>query len=296
MANIVCGTSDQTKAVLDAGGAEKLVGLLDSTYLPIVEQAVLAVGSMAGDCHAIRDWLIDSGVVDVLVRLAKANSQVTSSNLRVFIYFRLKVPFSFTQGKILKHVIWAIGNFSDCKISPPKIEVARAVVLALSETMQQTNDAEVLGEVCRAITHLADGPIEYIQPIVDAGVVPRLVRLLGHEHDSVTSRSLRSIGNILSGSEDQTDCVLAAGVCPLLGKLLKSEINTIVKDAAWAVSNIAAGSAAQIQALFECDIIQVLIVLLGKPERKCQKQAAWSLSNIATSKKVKLTLQSKVRC
>ena len=91
-------------------------------------------------------------------------------------------------------------------------------------------------DFCRCLASLSRSslvPNEWIQEVVDAGVVPRLVALLDHTEISVITPTLRIIGNIVSGSDALTDSVLDAGTCPLLAKLLEHSKMNITKSIEW---------------------------------------------------------------
>lgn len=59
-----------------------------------------------------------------------------------------------------------------------------------------------------ALSYLTDGGNDQIQMVIDSGVVPYLVPLLGNPEVKVQTAALRAVGNIVTGTDEQTQAVL----------------------------------------------------------------------------------------
>ncbi|KAM6424242.1 importin subunit alpha-8 isoform 1-T2 [Liasis olivaceus] len=259
LTNIASGTSDQTKAVVEANGIRGLVILLSSPHVHICEQSVWALGNIAGDGPVYRDALIGFNVIPPLLSL------VTPAT-----------PVGF-----LRNITWTLSNLCRNKNPHPPLDAVKQVLPTLSCLLQH-KDKDILSDTCWAMSYLTDGANDRIQVVVETGILPQLVELMNNTELPILTPALRTIGNIVTGTDEQTQMAIDAGVLSVLPQLLRHPKSTVQKEAAWALSNIAAGPCSQIQQLITCGLLPPLVELLTKGDFRAQKEAVWAVANFTT--------------
>ncbi|OBS60612.1 hypothetical protein A6R68_08240, partial [Neotoma lepida] len=206
LTNIASGTSEQTRAVVKGGAIQPLIELLSSPHLTVCEQAVWALGNIAG--------------------MGKAFTPP-------FTFCLLCTPSQIT---FLRNITWTLSNLCRNKNPYPCEQAVMQMLPALSQLLQH-HDNEILSDTCWALSYLTEGHNERIHHVVAMGVLPRLVELMTSSELIILTPSLRTVGNVVTGTEQQTQMAIDAGMLKVLGQLLRHPKSSIQKEAAWAMSN-----------------------------------------------------------
>eukprot|EP01060_Flectonema_neradi_P035849 TRINITY_DN6708_c0_g1_i1.p1 TRINITY_DN6708_c0_g1~~TRINITY_DN6708_c0_g1_i1.p1 ORF type:complete len:509 (+),score=95.14 TRINITY_DN6708_c0_g1_i1:207-1733(+) len=254
LTNIASGTSENTRAVVQARGIEAFAQLLLSGEPHIVEQAIWALGNIVGEEVWNRDHALKLGVLPPIIAVIVNDPSIS----------------------MLRNATWTLSNL--CRGKPIPSDIIRPAVQVLTDHVlpKYDSDDRVIIDVCWALSYVTDGPNYRIQWVLDSGIVPHLVELLPR----IGTPALRTLGNIVTGSDVQTQIVVDAGILPKLHDILQNYNSNVRREVCWCISNIAAGSHSQIQEVISTGLIVPVIAQLTNSTVDVRKEAGWIITNV----------------
>ena len=238
LTNISSGTSEHTRVVIDNGAIPIFVQLIQCPHVDVREQAVWALGNIAGDSTRCRDLVLSythsHGMLPVLLAAMVEDLGMEAAAHAALPRAGGAVPAEAEADArltLLRNATWTVSNLCRSK-PPPRWELIAPALPVLIQLVHTVHDEEILVDACWALSHVCE-PADRVQPLVDGGALPRLVLLLGHASANVQTPALRCIGNVAAGAAGQTQAVIACEALPAVAALLchtKKEIRKEVRS------------------------------------------------------------------
>ena len=283
LTNIVSGTSEETRSVVDNGGVPVFIRLMNSDNPKIRDEAVWALGNIAGDSVYYRDMILAfSNEIDVVSLIAK------------------NIAYAPDE-EIAQNAIWLASNLVRVRPYPSYEEVAQRIIPALVRVMNYPKKdltSDLVSDIFWILNYLTDTAEDgekKINALIKSGLVLKVLEHIQNQpkkslhlvDPQIQLPGAKIIGNIVSGSDNQTQYLLDNDVLSKIPLLLGSPRKTIRKEAFWTLSNIAAGNRKQIETLIRFKnqlLLSKTIHALGNDSSwEVKKEAAHVLSNILTS-------------
>lgn len=282
LTNIASGTSDQTKYLVERGAVPFLVKMIGENDDLLVDQSVWALGNIAGDSENLRDKILDTNALTLIIDLI--NRYLSSQD----------------HIKILRNLVWLLSNLNRGRNPLPSYE-NMAIALKAIEATIQVNDQEIVSDCFWCLSYIVDASSHITDLVLKSPIMNRCFNILTAfvdslnqtTHDSKIARIgahsispiIRMLGNIASGSEEQTDCVVKMGFLKFLHTIFyiheNRKIPRIRKEICWLLSNITAGNISQVTYVLESDLLALLIDSISRFELFVRKEASFAIMNIS---------------
>jgi len=223
---------------------------MDSNIQEIQEQAIWAIGNIAGDSLKIRDRVIQKkGLEKILQHFSTAE-----------------------RPTLIKHCVWAISNF--CRSKPaPDYEIMKPTIdLVIRSIYKLDQDYEFLVDAFWILSYLTEHHKRTIKKILDTSILPKMLTFLNYPVVHIQLPILRIIGNVVAGNAAQTQMVVDSGCLQYLKKTIMHEKRSIRKETCWIISNIAAGTQQQIESLILNEFLPILDYVIKNDEPEVIKE------------------------
>lgn len=246
--------------IVNNGFIPLLIPLLDSNNVEILNQTLCVFGNIAGDSPENRDFLINSSILEKLVRIFKNSSELTT----------------------IKNLVWVVSNI--CKNVPtPGYELVKKMTPFLAESLVKYGDLEIITECLWALVFITEANWQGITDILKLKLSKKVIELLKHKEILVVLPAVKLIGNIAAGDQTQISKIVKHKVIKALCDLLQTNCKKILKETLWVISNICADGKLFLDELISTETISSIVKFANSTNLGIKKEAVWALGNVSAT-------------
>jgi len=280
-----------TAQIVTSGGIPPIIAVLQNSSYPLQEQALWALGNIAGESAEMRDLLVSEDTC-----LA---SLVTVSRQRFSAQCGSEEEFE----SMLRTLSWSVSNF--CRHFHLEKTHCRQLVECLYHLLRQreeprqarqhlgaalSSDAEIETNIGWSFSYLTNDAMnphwdDILEMMKAHQITAKLIGFLDSAQLSTCTSNLRAIGNVLTGHDRFTANCVECGVLPKLFALLhrfhaESVNHGKLKEVLWALSNITACEDTQAtMAVVEDRSFSILMAIMKHSRTPIAAKALWTVSN-----------------
>jgi len=259
LTNIASDSTPHVDILISSGAVPALVQMFNKARKwRNREQAAWALSNIAADSCENRDLVLSYDIMLFLVKNLKVSKNMDFLRRGTCLMYSLVYG---TPGPTFE----LVSSCFDCMYRLLHLE-----------------DEEILSDACWALSYVTyRGDENKIDAVIQAGLVPRLVKLMYSKNKTIFTPSLRVIGDVVAGSSAQTQAVLDADGLSAIRHLMeiKDLYADLLKTCCFTLSNIMGGTADQVDAVMESGICPLLFKLMKEGEPAVKKEATWAMVN-----------------
>ena len=314
----IAADDGMSERVLDAGALPVVLAELERSSLAggwRSENQDYRVGDFVRVCGKVEAGTLSAGVslpsgakaivaarTDTLPRFYAVHVPETGQSASVFSNDMVHEP------EVFKHRTagWLLLNLCRGRDQGVPLEKFDSVLPVIVRILREATDVKLIEYATQALRDLtANVPNAQLQAVLDTGVAPRLLQILGVEglcvdtevagvrvqsvhRKACIDQALSIVGNIATGTDELAQQLLDLGLLPRLFRILSTSSDERLRrtnrtnnprriDACWAISNICAGTEEQRVAVRSAGLFPQLASLLE--DNAAGADAAWAFAN-----------------
>lgn len=257
LCNVLSGPRTAVDRAISLGAIPKLINVIRGDMLGVAENAIWALGNIAGEGEYYRDLLLSTDLPTVLYQLVMESPELHCA--------------------LSKVTAWVCGQL--LKPAQPPEHILKALYHILV-TLYDMDDTDTKQEVLAAAgnIHSWSYPISLI--VSSSGMLNILLAEPGERTDCLVKPSIRALCNLVEADEETTQMALDGGLLNAFLTWFDHPQADIRTDILWGLSNVAAGTPAQVSQFCRHPLCSEAVKSLEDPVCSVRKEASFLYFNL----------------